>query len=253
MRRISRLFLVAALLAPLALMAQTFEFRPLVRPGSTIGGHVFTTATQIDAAALNDAGGVAFIASWTDANQGSQAAVFTGKRIVAQSGDIVDGKYIRLLSNDPRIAINAAGLVAYEAMYSYSQADATANVGETGIFVEGHLVSTVKPDSDDLLLFSDDGKVVLTPKTVASAFAPRKSRFFEKLRVTRFKKSSSLNDIPTAATTRPIPTFMGGRPPLFAPFAPFTRVRPNRRGQIVIPLNLGSSGFVILLATPVKR
>jgi hypothetical protein len=253
MRIIIRL-LPAALLLAVAALAQTtaYEFRAVVQPGTIIGGHIFTTATQIDGAALNDAGGIAFIASWADANRKSQAAVFTSKRIVAHSGDVVDGRYIWLLS-DPHIAINAAGRVAYEAMYSYSQADATANIGEAGIFVEGHLVSTIKPSHDDYLALSDDGKVAFLTQTEPLDSAPRKPSLFEKLHLRRSKKASSLDDNPTAAGTRPLATYTGGRPPLYPPFVPFSSVKANRRGQIVIPVNLGARGFVILLATPVKH
>src|ERR1017187_10468944 len=138
------------------------DFRAVVQPGMTIGSHTFTPDTTIDAAALNDAGEVAFVAHWTDAGT-DHAAVFTSTRIVASEGDVIDGKFIAFLPNNAPVAINSSGQIAYEAGYADSEADARAGFWHVGIFVAQHLAFTLAfqaigkvPD----FTLTDDGQVV---------------------------------------------------------------------------------------------
>src|SRR5262249_32599051 len=77
------------------LSAQTpspkYSFRAIVQPGTAIAGHTFIPNTYILAAALNDNGDIAFIASWQDTTQKYHCGVFTNKRVVVRSGEIIDG------------------------------------------------------------------------------------------------------------------------------------------------------------------
>src|ERR1035438_400516 len=65
--------------------------------GKPTGDYSFDPDAVIDAAAINDAGEVAFVAHWTDGSL-EHAAVFTSKHLVASQGELIGGKTITGIS-----------------------------------------------------------------------------------------------------------------------------------------------------------
>ena len=128
--------LLPALVLAGASFAQTsYQFRTVLHPGMSIGGHAFARDTKIEAVVTNDAGEIAFIAHWPVAGERYEpASVFTLHRLVASGEGIIDGKVLLSIGNDARIAISNSGVVAYEAFYDDGNAP--------GIFVEEHYALT---------------------------------------------------------------------------------------------------------------
>lgn len=256
------LLIAASLLVALTLNAQpstpAYDFQAIVQPGMTIGGHTFTPQTTIDAVALNDAGEVAFLAHWNDAGSNGHAAVFASQKIVAAEGSTIDGKYVWLLPPDSHIAINASGQIAYEAMYSDSREDAMATIGRAGIFVDNHLALTGDFLPSEPFMLSDDGQVVLKPQTkalpstqAAPSAAQKKPGLLDRVGIKppQLPKNLPIGIAPNAKTTpenQPHPD--RERPP--CPVSPFPALHMNGRGQMLIPVNLRTRGFILLLATP---
>jgi hypothetical protein len=239
--------IATALLASTGARAQTiaFDFRAVVQPGTVIGGHTFTQATTLGNVALNDAGEIAFVAS----EPGQPPAVFTSRRIVARAGDVIGGKAIVLLPLSAILAINNAGQVAFVASY----ADPKAASGR-GIFVDDHLVLIAPPNADlSALTLTDDGRIVA--QNPGAAPAPKSTA-----------SPSAIPDILRSIPVKPPKGFPISLPPI--PNKPNRREpnnqrqvaceRPplplfpvNHRGQVLIPVNFGKGGFLLLLGTPV--
>jgi len=256
MNRTTTLLFATALLSCLGVWAQpstpAYEFRSVVQPGATIGGHTFTPDTTILNAALNDLGEFAFIARLSEADGSGRAAVFTSQAIVASEDDVIDGKFIVTILPHAGLAINKAGQVAFEAVMSESAEAAREGSGEIGIFVDKHLALT--PHSEFLVAFTltDDGRVLLKDEirnAPAVVPTPRKRPgLLGQIRITpRLPKDSPIRVAPRAVR---LPERFGERPPLSGPLSPFEAMRVNRSGQVLIPVNLVPSGFILLLGTP---
>jgi hypothetical protein len=144
--KLDHAFLAATIVCVPPILAQqvaqprsaTFDLRAIAMPGMAIAGHYFTSDTTIDHVALSDNGKVTFIARWSEDGI-EHAAVFTADRLVAQDGDIVDGKHITAISKEASVAISDEGVVAWEAAYTNDGAEDTAGITHTGIFVESRL------------------------------------------------------------------------------------------------------------------
>ena len=161
---------LSAAMLGISVIAQqpAYSLRSIVRTGSAIGGHTFAEDTAFQSPALNDAGDVAFISRWTTGSE-VHAAVFTSRRIVAREGDIVDGKYLAVIPDGGRVAINSAGLVAFEAALSASKSEAEAGNAEY-VIVAGNRVAQTRPFTAVGSFFSlgDDGRIALTEKAQAA-------------------------------------------------------------------------------------
>ena len=243
MKIITPVFLIAALALPTAVTAQQpstrYEFHTVAQPGTIIGGRTFTRETVIGSAALNDAGEAAFIAK---APSPQPVAVFTSRRIVAKEGDVIGGKYIVLIPPDAILAINNAGQVAYEAWYADTWERASAmDYSGRGIFVDDHLASDAVFDARgnaSPFIFTDDGRIVFEHQGPAS---PSPKNAPARLRLKLPRESVDI----TTGANRPAQRKQAAvEHPALAPFP------MNHRGQIVIPVNFGSDGFLLLLGTP---
>jgi len=238
-----------ALLLSTAARAQqsphAFDFRAVAEPGTAIGGYTLPSETKITSAALSDSGDFVFYASFQSGD-----GVFTSHRLVAQSGAVVAGKTIIGIPEDTHLAINARGQCAFEAWYvnSTTQVDYDEPDG-FGIFVDGRLASNFPAHLGVFPAFTltDDGRVVVqaaapspaqqTPKVrpdFASQFGVKVPKGFPKAPVQA-----------AGAAARFIPAAM--RSPLPLPFP------VNKKGQVLIPVNLEGRGFLLLLGTPVTR
>jgi hypothetical protein len=227
-----------------------FDFRAVVRPGTIIGGHVFTLESTIGNAVLNDSGEPAFVAGepWPQV-----PAVFTSRRIVARQGDVIDGKYILELPPNAILAINNAGQVAYEAWYSDNKAlfDAGEESG-LGVFVENHLASDAEFDAHKNatpFTLTDDGRIVFQSSGASRAPSSAKSGVLDRIHIkppTGFPLNIPPN-LTTANRQQPNPGQHPGdrtAPPLFP---------TNHRGQVLIPVNFKNGGCLLLLGAPAAR
>jgi hypothetical protein len=141
-----------------------FTFRPVLRPGMTIGGHTLTHDTIIEGLTLSDTGEVAFIAHWNESRR-EHSGVFTSTRLVAEDGNI-DGKYvIKVLATS--LSINASGQVGYEAVY------VDGPNSHTGVFVDRKFIVTLSTaGANNDFALNADGKITLIAAVAASATAP---------------------------------------------------------------------------------
>jgi hypothetical protein len=244
MKIITPVFLITALALSPAVKAQQprYAFRTVAQPGTIIGGRTFTRETVIGSAALNDAGEAAFIAKEPSPHP---VAVFTSRRIVAKEGDVIGGKYIVLIPPDAILAINNAGQVAYEAWYADSWQRASAmDYSGRGIFVDDHLASDAVFDARgnaSPFIFTDDGRIVFEHQGPAS---PASKNTPARLRLKLPRESVDI----TTGTNRPAQRKQAAvEHPALAPFP------VNHRGQIVIPVNFGAEGFLLLLGSPAAR
>jgi hypothetical protein len=246
MKTITHVILIAALALPTAVTAQQpstrYAFHTVAQPGTIIGGRTFTRETVIGSAAINDAAEVAFVAK---APSPQPVAVFTSRRIVAREGDVIGGKYIVLIPADGILAINNAGQVAYEAWYADTWERASAmDYSGRGIFVDDHLASNEVFDArgnPSPFIFTDDGRIVVQNPGHAPA-SPKNAPARIGLKLPRESVSVSAG---------------AGRA---APHKPSAAVHPslmpfpmNHHGQILIPVNFGAEGFLLLLGTPGAR
>jgi len=228
-----------------------YKFRVIVEPQMTIAGHKFAPDTVIGSVALNDVGEVAFTAI-----DDAFVEVFTSKRIVAESGDAKDGKYIVLIPLDAVVAINNAGQVAYHGWYTDTREPGTlGNISGLGIFVENHLAFTQAPDSIKApFTLSDDGQVIRKPEAKPSLAAADPAP-------PDIRKAPRLLDQIHINPPKGFPTNPGQKQhknqqsqPNTAPALqdPFPVLRTNRRGQILVSVNF-EGGFLLLLGTPVTH
>jgi hypothetical protein len=248
MKIITNAVLITALAVPSAVKAQQpgprYVFLTVAQPGTVIAGRTFTGETIIGSAAINDNGEAVFVASGP-----GLPAVFTLHRIVARQGDIIDGKFITLLAPDARIAINNAGQVAWEAWYADDKN--TAASGEAsgrGIFVDSRLVFTTPWNAEfQPFTLGDDGRLVISRERPAEAKTSPQAGpgILNRIRV-RSPKDSPVGIVP-APPNRPQRAAREKAAPALAPFA------VNHRGQVLIPVNFGTGGFLLLLGTPGAR
>ena len=218
-----------------------------MQPGTIIGGRTFTRETIIGSAALNDSAEVAFVASEPSPQPIAVFTVFSSRRIVAREGDVVGGKYILLIPANAILAINNAGQVAYEAWYADTREMAlSGDPTGRGIFVDDHLASDAVFDAHGNaapFIFTDDGRIVIQHPH-ASPVPPSPKSAPARLRLKLPRESVDI----TTGTNRPAQRKQAAVE--HRALAPFPM---NHRGQILIPVNFGADGFLLLLGTPGAR
>jgi hypothetical protein len=252
MKSISFLVLAALIYSPPANSQQSstkFTFRCVLRPDTTISGQTFGRNTTIHAAVINDAEEVAFVAEEPrDANGVPRTFVFTLHRLVSNGEGVIDGKHLLLILDDGRLAISAAGLVAYQAFYDLGDAP--------GIFVEQHYVLTPADEPDffgDDFTVDDSGNVrpILPSSSPCTATSPDNRKTLRTLP----------NLIPIAPPRLPKPSrkTAGSQQPASVAdsrastdCSPFSTLSRNSRGQVVIPVNT-RDGAYLFIATPAKH
>jgi hypothetical protein len=253
--------LATALLFSIGARAQqpptAYDFRAVAQPGMTIGGHLFTPNTTIQSIDLNDKGEVAFVAVWTDSGR-DYGAIFGPHGIIAQEG-YTDGTRFGLVTEDCTVAISNAGQVAYSILYTSEIYDALMESGLWGIFIDKRLALSAESmklssrlQKPPTFVLSADGKIILKTEISASGAAasprtPGKSGSLDRLGV---KPPQLPKQLQTVIAPKPVMPRQPDRPSLIEAFP---MLRTNARGQVLIPVNLGPSGFVLLLGTPVTR
>jgi hypothetical protein len=256
-----KLFLLpAALLVALTLNAQQptpiYDLRPIIVPSTVIDGQPLNSCSDIGTATINDAGDVAFSA-YCDGPK-----IFTSHRVVVSQGDEIDGKFISILPIDSPIAINNRRQVAFEAWYADSKESAqAAGWSSLGIFIDNHLALTVPSNIPSAsLTLTDDGRVLLNEQQSASPTPisttvppaqPKKGGLLDRLQI-KLPKNLPVGIGPNKPQQAPSAAAHGEKPEP-GPVPALYLLRANARGQVVIPVNLGPRGFVILLATPVTH
>jgi hypothetical protein len=241
--------------------SSAYDFRVVAQPGMTIDGHHFTPDTVIGSVALNDKGDCAFIAQWKDPTGYVRGSVFTPTRFVADEAEVFPGLYTESIPSDGHLAINAAGQVAFELIYS----EAGSNPQNwDGIFVEGQLALRRSLDAEGSpFTLTDDGQVIPGPQKAGAAPAPPtpatsqgKPSLLDQLHMKQPKFPFGITvspKSPTANQPRPTSGQSAVRPPLTSTASPFADMRTNRRGQVLIPLNFGTGGFIVVLGTPIAN
>jgi hypothetical protein len=271
MKTISMLAFAAGLLVAVTSQAQhspnaqppsAYDYRVVVQPGMTIDGHRFTPDTVITSVALNDSGQTAFIAHWRDG--AGDVGVFSSTHLVADEYTGILGIDSLDFPSEGHLAINAAGQVAFEAIYSQKP-----DVSERwdGIFVDGQLALRRNLDAvGSPFTLTDDGQVIPGPQKAGAAPArpapaPQqgqqgKSSLLDQLHMKQPKLPFGITVSPkgpTANPTRPAPDRAGERPPLTNPASPSAAMCTNRWGQVLIPINLNTGGFMLVLGTPINN
>ena len=260
--RFANLLFTASLLASLTLNAQqpqpAFRLQTVVQPGMTIGGRSFGRSATIYGAALNDVDEIAFSACLEE--EVATGAVFTSQRVVAQQGDVFDGKTLMNIRLDAPVAINRAGEVMYEAYFG--DTPEIAKLGEysgLGIFVDNHLaLKLTSANKDESFALTEDGQVVPErDKPLSAAGIPptpaKKQRLLDRVRMNPLKlpKGPSISLGPDSAPRQ------GASSPRYSERPALVDavylLRGNRRGQIAIPVNVAGQGFLLVLATPGVR
>ena len=239
--------------------SSAYAFRVVAQPGMTIDGHRFTTDTVIGSVALNDSGQTAFIALWKDSAGYVRTSVFTPTRLVADEDDGLAGIYTQNIPSDGHLTVNAAGQVAYEVIYSEAPGDSER---WAGIFVDGHLALRRSLDAvGSPYTFTDDGQVISGPQKPGAAPArpesapqQRKPSLLDQLHMKPPKTLPfGITISPKAPSTKepnPASQRFGPRPPLVIIPSPFGEMRTNRKGQVLIPINFSTGGFILVLGTP---
>src|ERR1700720_4754762 len=92
-----------------------YEFRTVVKTGTTIGRQTFGAATKIYGLALADNGEIAFLARWPEGSL-TRTAIFTSTCMVVSQDDSVNGAHLFHIQEDS-LTVNASGQVAYAALY----------------------------------------------------------------------------------------------------------------------------------------
>jgi hypothetical protein len=260
MKHLMILSLIVTLLISTAARSQqpssAYDYRVVVQPGMTIGAHLFTPDTVISSVALNDAGQTAFIAHWRDGS--GNVGVFSSTRLVADEYNGILGIDSLDFPADGHLAINAAGQVAFEAIYSQKP-----NISELwdGIFVDGQLALRRSLDAvGSPFTLTDDGQVIPGPQkagAVPARIAPPpqqgKPSLLDQLHMKQPKLPFGITISPkgpTANQPRPTPDRANERLPLTNPASPSAAMCTNRRGQVLIPINFGTGGFILVLGTP---
>ena len=157
MKRIIQLLPAILLAGVLSAQTTAYEFRIVLHPAMTIGGHVFSADT-IGNAAISDTGEIAFVARWPEGNR-NHAAVFSLHRLVATEGDVIDSQTLAYIPLDSKLSINGSGAVAYEAFCIFSE--------DLHLFVERRHI-LVPSDNPDFTL-NDKGQIVMPVPSCESA------------------------------------------------------------------------------------
>lgn len=161
MTNTQRLIVAALLVVPFELHAQppAYDLRIAATAGGRIGSLDLSTDARFDAPALGEQGEAAFVARW-GINESEKAAVLTANRVVANEGDVIGGHRVAAIPYDARVAINASGLVAFEALYADSKEKADAGDVADGIFAGNRLALTRSMgEVGKPFILSDDGTV----------------------------------------------------------------------------------------------
>lgn len=257
------LSLIMALLPSAELKAQkpqsSFLLESVVEPGMTIAGRTLGKNVTMYGAAINDVDEIAFTACLDDRT--AAAAVFTSSRIVAQQGDVFDGKTLMRIRLDSPVAINRAGQVMYDAYFGDTpEIAARGDYSGLGLFVDNHLaLRLTTANENDPFTLTEDGQVLLkdetraAPQAVSPAPPPKKPGLLDRVKINPLKlpKGPTIGLGPDPSRSQPAPPRNGARP--MSPDSPLVLMRANGRGQILIPVNIPGQGFVLLLATPVVR
>lgn len=263
MKHLTILSIIVTLLISTAARSQqpssAYDYRVVVQPGMTIDGHRFTPDTVISNVALNDSGQTAFIAQWRDG--AGNVGVFSSTHLVADEYNGILGIDSIDFPSDGRLAINAAGQVAFEAIYSQKP-----DISEKwdGIFVDGQLALRRSLDAvGSPFMLTDDGQVIPGPQKPGAAPAPPtaatpqgKPSLLDQLHMKPPKLPFGITvgpKSPTPNQPRPTPERLVPRPPLASISSPFADMRTNRRGQVLIPINFGTGGFIVVLGTPIAN
>lgn len=257
------LSLIVTLLISTAARSQqptsTYDYRVVAQPGMTIGGFRFTPDTAIGSIALNDAGQTAFVARWRDTSGSVRTSVFTSTRLVADEDQGFAGIYVEGIPADGHLAINAAGQVAFEVIYSEAQG---ASENWDGIFVDGNLALRRSLDSaGSPFTLTDDGQVLPGPQKAGAAPArpastPQQGKpsLLDQLHMKPPKIPFGISISPkgpTANQTRPTADRLPPHPLMVNTTSPFAAMRTNQKGQVLIPINFGKGGFILVLGTPI--
>jgi hypothetical protein len=213
-----------------------YDFRAIVQSGTVIGGQMLGNCVSLESPVLNDLGDVAFTA-YCD----SRGRWFTSHRIVATTGEHIDGKLIQSLFSGP-IAIDNHGRVLYEAFFSDTGND-TLESWHEGLFLDRHLVSIVTYDAADKPYsygLTDDGRIIA--EIDSPQITQPKTHSVEK-----GKPISCPGDRGSASHSHP------SRPTAPEVTAALFPLASNRCGQFLIPVELSPSEPLLLLASPAKR
>jgi hypothetical protein len=218
----------------------------------TIGGHTFTAATTIQSVALNDAGDVAFIARWIDAGI-EYVSVLATDRIVIKEGDGTEYHRIASIPTDATVEIDNEGHIAYAARYSDIPADAFADDTRWGIFVDQHLVVSLDGAKIPTFTLTDGGQVVLNSQKQAAP-APSTAPKISRKNLLDLIPAKPPQNFPVGNTAgiRPTQAVISGERPAW-PASPFPGLLTNCYGQVLIPVNFSTGGFILLLGTPVTQ
>jgi hypothetical protein len=187
--------------------------------------------------------------------------VFTSRRIVARRGDVFDGKTLMNIRLDSTVAINRAGQVMYQAYFGDTpEIAARGDYSGLGLFVDNHLaLRLTTANENDPFTLTEDGQVLLkdetraVPSAMSPAPPPKKPGLLDRVKINPLKlpKGPTIGLGPDGSKPQPAAPRYGARPPLADD--PLALIRANRRGQILIPVNIPGQGFMLLLATPVGR
>jgi hypothetical protein len=127
-----------------------------------------------------------------------------------------------------------------------------------GLFVDNHFaLRLTTTNENDPFTLTEDGQVLLKDETRASAMSPappaKKPGLLDRVKINPLKlpKGPTIGLGPDPSRPQPAAPRNGARPPLADD--PLALMRANRRGQLLIPVNLPGQGFMLLLATPVVR
>ena len=145
--------------------APAYRFTPVLASGATVGGQSLPPDTTIDNTVISDTGAFAATVHWTDPAGVEHTALLTPQRIIASSGSAFEGRAILRITG-AALAMNNAGLVAYEASYIDS---AVGGITRTGIFIERHFVLTLDTPAGTAADFTltEDGRIIPTTGTIA--------------------------------------------------------------------------------------
>jgi hypothetical protein len=220
-KKFKHLLICAALALPATKAQQpttAFNVRALVRPGMSIGGHLFSEDAAIENTAINDRGDIAFVASLIESNQ-KRTFVFSSSRKVAGDGDVIDGKVIDRIVGTT-VAINNVGQTAYEAFYKDNAAP-SAEAG-LGAFIDNRFVLPLKfsnSSADPDFTLTEDGKILpragfIPPETPA----PK-------------KKGSILNHLPVSVSDAVGQTVAKGSHGVIKPGKPTPAPAPPAQAQ----------------------
>jgi len=253
--------ILSLLLSPAAWSQQpssAYDYRVVAQPGMTIDGHHFTPDTVIGNVVLNDSGQTAFIAQWKDTTGFLRTSVFTPTRYVADEDEIFAGILVESIPPDGHLAINPGGQVAFELIYS----EMSNPQKWDGIFVENQLALRRSLDAvGSPFTLTDDGQVIPGLQKPGAAPAPPtpatpqgKPSLLDQLHMKQPKFPFGITVGPKSpAANQPRPTSGQPvvRPPLTSTASPFADMRTNRRGQVLIPINFSTGGFIVVLGTPI--